>query len=57
MPLFWAKAGKLRNVDITSAWQDGTLAIWVPDIRFHDAASMEVLAQVYVFHESYSSSF
>jgi hypothetical protein len=47
MPLFWAKMGKkVQFVDITSLYQDEVLAVWLPDIRFHDVSNVEYLAQV-----------
>jgi hypothetical protein len=47
MPLFWAKMGpKVRFVDLTSLFQDDILAIWLPDVRFHDVSDVEYLAQV-----------
>lgn len=50
MPLFWSKmSSKVQFVDITSLYQDGILAIWLPDIRFHDASDINYLAQVNLF--------
>jgi hypothetical protein len=47
MPLFWEKMGpKVQFVDLTSLFQDDILAIWLPDVRFHDASEVEYLAQV-----------
>jgi hypothetical protein len=48
MPLFWQKTSPAQRKDgfyLTQLLELEELAIWMPDIRFHDAANIEVLAQ------------
>ncbi len=51
MPLFWNKTKANIRRDgfyITTYIVNNPGVIWTPDLRFHDIANMEVLAQVSV---------
>ena len=48
MPLFWEKTSpyiRKEGYYLTHLLESDDLPIWLPDIRFHDASSIEVLAQ------------